>query len=316
MTGERLLAPIADFLGSVAAFESLPRDALDRFAIEELGPPPCRFSFITLGSEGREEKMLYVDQDNGIIFEDGDHPEAPRYFANLGALVCTWLASAGYSYCNGNVMAVNPDWCQPLSGWCNHFTEWVREPEPMAVMHTQIFFDFRAAAGDPELADGLRDHLLELMGDRADIYFRTLVQHQLKDKPPIGFFRDFTVISHGEHKDRLDIKKVMNFAVDFARIFALQNGIRETNTVDRLTRLGSLGVLEDLDEEEIIRGYAYMMSLRLHHQIEAMAEGEPASGNYIDPYALGRLDREILKTTFKLIGRMQRKLSMRFVGIA
>ncbi|MDP2890342.1 MAG: cache domain-containing protein, partial [Bacteroidota bacterium] len=34
---------------------------------KELGPPPVGFSFICLGSEGRQEETLFTDQDNAII---------------------------------------------------------------------------------------------------------------------------------------------------------------------------------------------------------------------------------------------------------
>src|SRR5690606_33133393 len=36
-------------------------------AIHEMGPPPSKFVFITLGSEGRKEQTLKTDQDNAII---------------------------------------------------------------------------------------------------------------------------------------------------------------------------------------------------------------------------------------------------------
>jgi signal-transduction protein with cAMP-binding, CBS, and nucleotidyltransferase domain len=40
------------------------------FAIDEMGPPPARFVFMVLGSEGRKEQTLKTDQDNAIIIED------------------------------------------------------------------------------------------------------------------------------------------------------------------------------------------------------------------------------------------------------
>src|SRR5690606_24697465 len=38
--------------------------------MHEMGPPPSKFVFITLGSEGRMEQTLKTDQDNAIIYED------------------------------------------------------------------------------------------------------------------------------------------------------------------------------------------------------------------------------------------------------
>ena len=36
-------------------------------AVEELGEPPVPFSFMVLGSQGREEQTLFTDQDNAVI---------------------------------------------------------------------------------------------------------------------------------------------------------------------------------------------------------------------------------------------------------
>src|SRR4029079_8393823 len=41
---------------------------------EGLGNPPCRYAFVVLGSAGRGESLLAMDQDNALIFED-DTPD-------------------------------------------------------------------------------------------------------------------------------------------------------------------------------------------------------------------------------------------------
>src|SRR5690606_9190654 len=38
--------------------------------IHEMGQPPSKFVYITLGSEGRKEQTLKTDQDNATIYED------------------------------------------------------------------------------------------------------------------------------------------------------------------------------------------------------------------------------------------------------
>jgi PAS domain S-box-containing protein len=86
-------------------------------ATERLGPPPARFAFLTLGSEGREEQTLLTDQDNAILYEDPPEEkkeETGKYFLELGNLVCDWLDEIGYAFCDGGVMAKNPRWNQPL----------------------------------------------------------------------------------------------------------------------------------------------------------------------------------------------------------
>src|SRR5690606_17282362 len=52
-----------------AISDTIALQIIDR-AILSLGPPPSRFVFMTLGSEGRKEQTLKTDQDNAIIYED------------------------------------------------------------------------------------------------------------------------------------------------------------------------------------------------------------------------------------------------------
>ena len=85
--------------------------------IEEIGEPPTRFAFVSVGSEGRGEQTLVTDQDNAIIFEDVDEQTSESvqtYFNQFGTMVCTWLDEVGYRFCKGEIMAMNPTWCQPL----------------------------------------------------------------------------------------------------------------------------------------------------------------------------------------------------------
>lgn len=283
-------------------------------AVAQLGEAPCEFAFIALGSEGRGEQTLLVDQDNGIIYEDAAPPTALAYFRMLGDLVCTWLDEAGYSYCKGKLMASNPDWCQPLGRWVEYFRHWFAEPEPEALMHAQTFFDFRVIAGDPELGKALRDHLEILLKGRMDLFFRVLATRYGAGRPPMGFFRNFIVASKGEHKNELDLKKTMNFVVDFARLYAFKYRLEEVNTLDRLRALHDLEVLTDLELETLERGYAYMMSLRLHHQLEFFMAGHTENGNYLNPYTLSQLSQDMLKAVFKQLGHLQRKVAVTFIA--
>ena len=126
---------------------------LIELAEADLGPPPVAFAFVVLGSEAREEQTLATDQDNAIIFADGD-PErtaaAQAYFLRLGDKVCGWLDLVGYRRCKGDVMASNPKWCQPLSAWRRYFTECVAAARPQDLLDVNVFFDFRCAYGQAD----------------------------------------------------------------------------------------------------------------------------------------------------------------------
>ena len=285
-------------------------------ALEQLGPPPTRFVFMILGSEGRHEQTLKTDQDNAIIFEDVDEtrlPDVHSYFLNLGETVCTWLDETGYAFCQGNIMAMNPKWCQPLSVWYEKFSQWIHSAEPENLLHSSIFFDFRGAYGEMQLIAQLRKHLFDSLTGWSG-FFRHLTENALFFKPPLGFFRNFVVESKGSHRDAFDIKRAMMPVVDFARIHALKHHIPETNTQQRLHELHARGHLNDTDYDEISKAYSYLMQLRFMRQISAIIEENQPPDNYINPKKLSRIEQTMLKEVFKRIENFQTKMSFEFTG--
>ena len=285
-------------------------------ALDKNGPPPVPFVFMIMGSEGRREQTLKTDQDNAIVFQDV--PDVQRtsvqeYFLGFGETVCTWLDEIGYAFCEGGVMAMNPDWCQPLSAWRDRFTGWIRTAEAEDLLHSSIFFDFRGADGDLSLIDALRRHLFDSLQGWSG-FFRHLTENALHFKPPLGFFRNFEVESKGEHRNALDIKQAMLPVVDFARIHALKNNIEETNTMDRLYQLHAGGHISAKDYTDVTRSYSFMMQLRFFRQITAIIEENRKPDNYINPKKLSRIEQTMLKEIFKRVEDFQTKMSFEFTG--
>jgi CBS domain-containing protein len=289
---------------------------LIEIALEKNGPPPVPFVFMIMGSEGRREQTLKTDQDNAIIFQDVPKERLSTikdYFLSLGETVCTWLDEIGYAFCEGGVMAMNPNWCQPLSAWCDKFSNWIHSAEAEDLLHSSIFFDFRGAYGDFSLIDQLQKHLHDSLQGWSG-FFRHLTENALHFKPPLGFFRNFVVESEGEHRNALDIKRAMLPVVDFARILALKNGIQETNTIERLHQLNEGGHLSSKDYKEIYRSYSFMMQLRFVRQITAIIEENGKPDNYINPKKLSRIEQTMLKEIFKRVEDFQTKMSFEFTG--
>jgi CBS domain-containing protein len=287
------------------------------FAIDEMGPPPARFTFIILGSEGRKEQTLKTDQDNAIIIEDlpaQAAKEAMSYFLDFSEKVCGWLDEVGYDFCKGGVMAKNPQWCQPLKAWKKYFGEWIHTAEPEALLKASIFFDFRGAYGDMDLVDELRDHLFASLGGWPG-FFRHLAENAMFFTPPIGFFRNFLVESKGEHRDSFDIKAAMQPVVDYARIYALNHRVAETNTLGRLRELLDQKKLSAQQYQELDTVYSYLMQQRFVRQVKAFIEENGKPDNYINPKKLSRIEQTTLKEIFKRIEGFQAKLSFDFTGL-
>lgn len=300
----------------VTAITDAILEKLVTFAIDELGPPPVKFAFMVMGSEGRKEQTLKTDQDNAIIFEDVNEEELESvnaYFLKLGEHVCNMLDKTGYDFCKGNIMAKNPKWCQPVSIWKKYFKEWIYNASSEALLQISIFFDFRLGYGDSNLVNELREYLFDILGNGKG-FFRYMAANTTHFRLPIGFFGNFIVESKGEFKNTFDIKKPMMLVVDFARIYALQNKISATNTMERLELLYKKNVISESDYNDISHSYSYMMNLRFTNQINGIINKGEEPNNNINPKKLSRIEQQTLKEIFKKI-ETRTKLQQDFFGV-
>ena len=300
----RIITTVADTI--IAKLEAL--------AIERLGPPPARYAFMALGSEGRGEQTLATDQDNALIYEDppGEAEAAAwrTYFQEFSTLVCDGFDEVGYTHCKGDLMAKNPDWCQPLSVWKGYFRQWVATANPKEMLEINKFFDFRLGFGDQGLLDELRESLRESFRAQAPFFYH-FAETALLARPPLGLFGKI-VVEAGEDRSRtFDIKDPMMLIVSFARLYSLRNDLVETNTVDRLNRLYDLNVLTSTMHRETVQGFDSLMRMRLANQARAISEGR-APDNRINRDRLTDLEVGMIKQIFSQITGMQNKISTDF----
>ncbi len=274
---------------------------------EELGPPPVPYCWLLMGSEGRREQTFKTDQDNAILYADPVNAEeksaAESYFKKFAAKAIDHLVNCGYPLCPGEIMAINPKWCQPLSVWKGYFSHWIDAPDPAELLHATIFFDFRSGFGDSNLARELRRHLNKKARAK-DIFLFHLARQCMSTRVPLSFFKNFIVNRDGEHKNQLNIKhQGLTPFVNFARVLALKHGISETNT---LARLKALFAGDFLDQElwaAANDAYELQMQQRLIHQLAQIEEGV-LPDNHINPEQLSDLERRMLKEAFAVIERL------------
>jgi CBS domain-containing protein len=283
---------------------------------EEMGPAPYPFCWLMMGSEGRKEQTFKTDQDNALLYETPANEweqikAAKLYFRRFGNKAIEHLAKCGYPLCKGEIMASNPKWRKPFSVWRGYFSRWISTPEPKEVLHATIFFDFRSGYGHEPLGERLRDFLVDEI-PRKTIFLMHLAKDSLEGRPPLSFFRNFIVEKDGEHKNRLDIKtRGLVPIVDFARLFALKNGLRETNTLNRLEILSEENLIPRDLYTEARDAYEFQMQLRLVHQLRMMEDGQEPD-NYIDPAELSDLEKQALKEAFAVIGKLQGYIKSEF----
>ncbi|PRY85980.1 DUF294 nucleotidyltransferase-like domain-containing protein [Mongoliibacter ruber] len=270
-----------------------------------------KFCFVSLGSEGREEQLLRTDLDNAIIFEDvPEHKleKTQKYFLELGGEVVETLLSCGFQPCPAKMMANNPQWCQPLSVWKKHFSDWILTPNQEALLKATIFFDYRAIYGQKQLTEALTEHIYQEISTK-NIFLNFLAKNALLNPPPLGFFRNFILEKSGEQRDKFDIKlRAMMPLADIARLLVLSHKIvGVNNTFRRFEKLASL----EPNHGELMReaGQAYEILMRMR-AIEGIKN--QSSGRYISPEDLGKLQRQLLKNTFYPIDELQKIIRVRY----
>lgn len=282
--------------------------------IQELGPPPAKFVFMVLGSEGRKEQTLLTDQDNAIIYEDkaNEQREAVRaYFKQFATRVSDQLNDIGFSFCEGGFMAKNSKWTHSLSHWKRNYTEWINESNPEAVMQFAAFFDCRYLYGDATIMQELQQFLSEQLQVPHERFFYYLAINALQFEPPLTFFRNIRTFTVGSQQV-FNLKKTMTPIVDLARIYALKHRIFLTNTGERLAALQEQGVFSDKEYHELLQSYYYLMGMRLKKQAVQIISDKRRPDNYLDPKTLTRVEEVSLKEIFKVIGDFQLKIKVGF----
>jgi CBS domain-containing protein len=282
--------------------------------IQELGPPPAKFVFIVLGSEGRQEQTLLTDQDNAIIYEDkaNEHREEVRtYFLHFATEVSDRLNEIGFSFCDGGFMAKNPKWTHSLSHWKRNYQEWLHESNPENVMRFAAFFDIRFLYGEADILDELHDFLNLELQKPLDRFLHYMAINALQYEPPLTFFNNIRTFAVGDQQV-INLKKIMSPIVDLVRVFSLKHRIFATNTGQRLAALRQLGVFTEKDYQELLQSYYYLMGMRLKKQSVQMMHDKLPPDNYLDPKKLTKVERVTLKEIFKVIADFQLKIKVSF----
>lgn len=269
------------------------------------------FCWIALGSEGRLEQTLCTDQDNGIVFgvpEGGDVDALRQRLLPFAKAVNQTLHDCGFPLCKGGVMASNPKWCLSLAEWQQSFSDWVKNPEPEALLNATIFFDLRPIWGHTGLAEKLLDWLARIVSG-SDRFLHLMTENALQRQPPIGFFRDFVVDKGGEHPNTIDLKlSAVTLFVDAARVLGLAHGVTNSNTERRLSIVAEKAGLNKKEVDAWVEAFHFMQNIRLRHQHSLTQKGEE-SHNRVDPYTFNPLDRKIFLEALRQAGLLQKRVS-------
>ncbi len=279
-------------------------------ATEKLGPPPSKFALLAFGSIGRGEPTLSPDQDTAILFDDVSVDASnSEYFLHLGQEVTKLCAIAGLPPCNAGNTAANAEWCVSRQEWRNKFLTWINNSLTEDLLKVNIFFDFRALVGDESLAKELRQVIFDEVKQR-QIFLFHLAQSTLDFKLPSDILG--RIRSDSKAANSVNLKGTMLHFVNFARIYALQNSVHETNTIKRLHILKENGYLPADIIDETVDAWEFLLALRLKNQASAQKMNF-SEDNLLILDELTSWDETMLKKAMSQVSNLQRRLTMDFV---
>jgi CBS domain-containing protein len=260
------------------------------------GDPPCPYAMAVLGSAGRGESLLAMDQDNALVFAEGQ-PDGPedRWFAALGAHVADILNDVGVPYCKGGVMASQPKWRGSVATWRARVADWIRRSRPDDLLSVDIFFDLRGVHGQIALADALWRHAYDAARGKVE-FAKLLVETSGQVEPGLTFFGGIRA-QHG----RIDLKRAGLFGiVSAARVLAIRHHVLERATPARLMGVRALGFGGDQDLDAMIEAHGVFVELILAQQLDDIEHGRPAV-NAIATKRLSARERERLVSALRAV---------------
>ena len=263
------------------------------------GEPMCPYAVAVLGSGGRGESLLAMDQDNALVFADGAPGGAEdSWFEQLGVHIADILHEVGVPYCKGGVMAKSPQWRGSLATWRERIADWIGRSTPQSLLSVDIFFDMLPVHGDGSLCTTIwRDAFDAARGQLG--FAKLLAEAAGGGESGLGLFGRFRT-SQG----RMDLKKVGLFRiVTVARALAIRHHVVERSTLARLTGVKALGIGAAGDLDALIVAQETLIDLLLAQQTEDIERGMPPS-NAVAVRRLSLQDRDRLRSALEAVGHI------------
>jgi DNA polymerase-3 subunit epsilon/CBS domain-containing protein len=260
------------------------------------GSPVCAYAVAVLGSAGRGESLLATDQDNALVFAEGEPGDSQdRWFEKLAIHIADILHEVGVPYCKGGVMAKNPQWRGSAATWRRRVNDWIRASKPEDLLSVDIFFDLRPVHGDGRLCTALWQDAFDAA--RGDVGFaKALADAAGSVEAAFGLFRQIKT-----QAGRIDLKKTGLFGiVSTARVLAICHHVVERSTPTRLAGLKALGIGAETDLDALADAQAVFLDLMVQQQIEDIEHGTPPS-NAVAVKRLSSRERARLRTALEAV---------------
>ncbi|HWF54329.1 MAG TPA: putative nucleotidyltransferase substrate binding domain-containing protein [Solirubrobacteraceae bacterium] len=169
-------------------------------------------------------------------------------------------------------------------------------------MALAVLLDRRALWGTPGRALPLA------RGEHRDRLRRQLATSMVQYVVPTGFDEHALLDPAGRRSETFDIRQaVVAPIVALARWGGLVAGTTDGSTLERLAAAAAHDVFSDADARTLSDAFELTYQLRVDHQLEQIAAGQPPD-EMLDPASLSGLTRSQLRDTFRAVTAVQRRL--------
>lgn len=280
-------------------------------SILELGSPPARFAWLSIGSQGRKEQLLLSDQDSILIFEDvaaDKYRDVKDYFLKLAKKTVGTLEKVGYDICPNGHVASNIQWCKSLTDWSKQYSNWMTTPSEKSNAISSLFFDYEIAFGEPRIEETITDLIFSNI-KKNNQFFDYLGNDVLRKPAPLGFFRNFNVEEEGIDKDKFDIKtRALMPLIDGARLFVLSQNIKGINNT--YLRFKQLAMVDPKHSEIYLDCAEAFQVLSKIRTLEGLKNDN--TGQFINLHELNKVDKERLKNALSPMKALEELIKDKF----
>ena len=258
------------------------------------------FDWVVFGAGARAEQWLFSKQQSGIVFEAVDAEQArsrQQQLLPLAEQVIGLLQQCGMQSCMGETLASQPDYCQPVQGWQEYMQKWLEKGSARVLSKQQSLLDQRCVWGSGLVWQQVHAFWLKTLQEHDAALRRlkkTVLRYRLPTAEQLQRFlesKQFVVADQDFRKQGL---RVLTQAV---RVLALEQGCRDTNTLQRLQCLVQHQVIPLESAHALRQAFNYLHLLK--HQQTVKSEHAPDEASTLTPLEK-RLFREALRQIMPL----------------
>lgn len=269
------------------------------------------WAWVSVGSDGRREQILRTDMDNAIIFKSSGSAEQDKQIRKqltvLAEGVIQSMVHCGFARCQGNVMALNPQWCLSDQEWKKEILSIDAFTDSTELLRAVIMYDMRHVAGNKKLTESIRATMFKHVAANDGI-LKQLASLAVELSPPLNFLGKIIVEKRGRNSGEFDIKtRAMAPLRQGAQAFALKHQLSLRYSTGG--RWSEIAKIDGFKEIAFLAQEAYDFLLRLR-TMNGLKRGD--SGRFINPEDLTRMEKAQLLNVFDVVRMVQNRLKQEF----